>query len=97
VASAPESRLNHGLSLQASVELAHEVKKVHSKRCQPGAQLDNVQAPDATLDLADGRLPSPQALRHVGLPEPHGLAPATQHGEEHLVGLSVQRFEHDGL
>jgi hypothetical protein len=97
--TAPTSgtRINCELGLQAPVQLTHEVEKIYFERSKPRTQLDDVQATDAALDLADGRLTASEQLRHVSLPKVQRLSPATQHGEKNLVGLGVQRFQHGDL
>lgn len=58
--SRSEARVNRREVLQAAVELVHEVEKVDLKRPEPFSKLDDVDAQDASLDLADRGLASAQ-------------------------------------
>jgi hypothetical protein len=83
-------------TLQTLVEFHHEGAEVDFQGLKPGMELNDIEAPNASLGPADNGLATAQADRQVQLAQTLRLAAVPQHRQEDLV-LGVQRLEHDCL
>ena len=90
----PKPRIRKGMRLESLIEFLHEGNEVDVQREEPRAQLDDIELPVPALDLADGRLSSPNTLRQVPLTQLQCLATASEQLQKDFVVAAIERLEH---
>lgn len=82
---------------QLCVQRSNKSQEADVQRSYPVSQLNDVEAPLASLDLADRCLTLAQQDGKVGLPQPLPLAQAPEHVQEDGVVSAVESLAHENL
>ena len=82
------------LSGKSTVQFRHHRPERYTEGLAPGMKFDDVQAPFAALDLADGGLRHSELLGKLDLRDPAARPRLGQKFQEHRVLICMDRFRH---
>lgn len=91
------ARIRDAVGTQLCVQRTNKSQEADVQRSDPIPQLNDVQAPLASLDLADRCLTLAQQDSKVSLPQPLTLAQAPEHVQEDGVVSAVESLTHENL